>query len=282
LLSAAIFLLATATCAAPAPVPSGTFGVSDIDLTPCFPNSQAVVASRFVPGIEDGFVPQGFAPFRSGYLLSGYFSIKTKGCRFYVLDSDKRITAKVDLQSGCSHAGGVSGTPEGKVMISDTRQLFVFAANEDGKFELETAVALSSNLRGTFIKCVEDGFYIGSYLPGDMFTNVYFFSYKALDYSSLTPIDGELHYQLPASSQGFDILYGYGIVSTSQGNPNKISFSDSSGNLLAQYDFITGSQSIFMNDDGLLETLSESGVEKYKHWKYRYPAMITIDPNRLY
>ena len=81
---------------------------TDRELSP-FPNAQAITKRIWVPGLDDGYVPQGVT-FQAGVLfISSYRSTDPKQdrgpCRVFAVDPETGIVlSQIDLPSQCGHA----------------------------------------------------------------------------------------------------------------------------------------------------------------------------------
>ncbi len=92
------------------------------------PNHAAILRKIWMPGLDDGFVPQGLSVVAGSVYVAAYKSPEGAGrgpCRLYRLDpTSGKVTGILDLPSKCGHAGGVAKGPPGHLWVADTRDIF--------------------------------------------------------------------------------------------------------------------------------------------------------------
>jgi hypothetical protein len=103
-----------------------------------FRNDDRVCQASWVPGVGQGFVPQGLAidtgseAILSGYLVDPATGVDRRRCAVVTLDLKTGMAGDlVDLgrhesSAECEHAGGIAILPTGEVVLSDQEALFVF------------------------------------------------------------------------------------------------------------------------------------------------------------
>src|SRR3546814_12516813 len=75
-------------------------------LTEKIPNADAVTWRAWVPGLDEGFVPQGLTVAEGAILLAPYRGTDGRGCRLYRLDTaDGGVTGMSDMPARGGHAG---------------------------------------------------------------------------------------------------------------------------------------------------------------------------------
>lgn len=161
-------------------------------------NSQRIAR---IPGLDDGFIPQGFcySDALGAWLCCGYLTEKGPS-RIYVIGNDGKLVKTLSLmrESGedyTGHAGGISSSGE-HVWISNQKKAFHLTASaiaeaEDGGYvSFDGYFGVSVNASFTFSD--EDLFWIGEYHSGE--------KYKTRD---------ENHRTAPDGSQYGAMIYGY-------------------------------------------------------------------------
>jgi len=83
----------------------------------------------WVPGLDDGWNPQGLAVVEGSLLISAYqsdrFGANRGPCRVFRVDpGNGRETGHFDVPPPCGHAGGLAYDGGGKLYITDTHTLF--------------------------------------------------------------------------------------------------------------------------------------------------------------
>ena len=109
------------------------------DFTRSFPNEAAITPRIWVPGLDDGWIPQGLALVGKHALVSAYQetdAAKPK-CRVFRLElATGKPAGHFDMPAPCVHAGGITDIGGGFVVLADTRQ--------DWRIDLEKAFAAGS------------------------------------------------------------------------------------------------------------------------------------------
>lgn len=91
-----------------------------------FANVQAVMNATFVPDLDLGFVPQGIEK-KNDTLITGYSKQEHK-CSIYRINEDNNVIKKLYINE-CTHAGGISLIEDKKLVVSDTRNIFILQNN---------------------------------------------------------------------------------------------------------------------------------------------------------
>ena len=92
-----------------------------------------------MPGLGEGFIPQGLENYGDGFIMSGYMN-SNKASRLYILDRELNYTAvelfKANGDPFTGHAGGVAAI-DGYVYVGGSKGLYVFSESDmndgDGK-----------------------------------------------------------------------------------------------------------------------------------------------------
>jgi len=126
------------------------------DLSPV-PNAQAIMRRIWVPGLDEGYVPQGVTIIHGALYVSSFRSEDPQQgrgpCRIYKLDMATGATrSTLDLPPSCRHAGGLAKGPPGTLFVADTDMLYdvALAPNEGILGEVRRAISLEGGVRGSF------------------------------------------------------------------------------------------------------------------------------------
>lgn len=250
-----------------------------------FPNAQAVVRSAFVPGLDEGFVPQGLARYGGDFLLSGYMSGGTHhSCRVYwVGGNDLAAREQFDVPVKCNHAGGIAVSPQGQIAIGDSGRLIVWTPSKGSIRPVSgiNEVKFTGNIRGTFLSATAQGLVIGSYYKDSGVTAAQTFPWKILGYRDISPRDITTTVNLLPQTQGAVRLNDGYFWTSSQGNPNMISYVAPNGVVQNSFPFVRGLQGVVPGPNGTIWTVSESGAAPYTKRSDVYPSIMQIDPSKL-
>ena len=93
------------------------------------PNLAAAGPLLWVPGLDQGWTPQGLAFAAGDLLISGYrserFRVNRGPCRVFRVDpASGRETGRFDVPAPCGHAGGLAYGGNGRLYVADTHTLF--------------------------------------------------------------------------------------------------------------------------------------------------------------
>jgi sugar lactone lactonase YvrE len=177
------------------------------------PNGGAVQRRIWVPGLDDGFDPQGLAVTADGSLLvSGYRSDslhRSRGpCAVFRVDpATGRTTGRLDVPPPCGHAGGIATAANGTIYLADTHTLFeiplanAFAAPPPPMRRFP----LGPGLVGALAASGGADIWIGTYRP-DGPGRIFRFATRTLDRladgATLRAEDAAASLPLPSYSQG--------------------------------------------------------------------------------
>lgn len=172
------------------------------------PNEGAVTRRIWVPGLDQGFVPQGVSFLDGALYVSGYTSLSTEQgrgpCHLFRIDPVTGQTAgRLDLPPACGHAGGLARGSQKSLFVADTRAVFEIKLDRSSRFSVGTVVrtiVLAGNLKGSFAAGSADALWLGTYAeqgPG----RLHKFPYAALK-AELRETDAVLSLPLPERSQG--------------------------------------------------------------------------------
>ena len=144
------------------------------------PNMAAAGPLLWVPGLDEGWTPQGLAFVEGSLLISAYRSersgVNRGPCRVFRVDpASGRETGHLDVPPPCGHAGGLAYAGGGVLYIADTRTLFEvdLARAFDAPAPVFRAFPLGPGLKGALAGSGRGEIRLGTYeeeRPGQIFT----------------------------------------------------------------------------------------------------------------
>ena len=92
------------------------------------PNEKAIIRRFWVPGLDDGYDPQGLALAEGGIVISGYKSdgldVHRGPCRVFGIEPERgNETGRIDVPAPCGHAGGIAEAGDGNLYVAATHAL---------------------------------------------------------------------------------------------------------------------------------------------------------------
>lgn len=259
------------------------------ELSP-IPNAQALERSLWLPGLNEGYVPQGIALLDGRLFVSSYRSTDRKQdrgpCRLFALDPDNGATlGHLDLPESCGHAGGLMKGHGGRLVVADTRMLFEIELAPRGEAtigKVVRSISLAGPVLGSFCAGAENGFWLGRYAR-DESGFLYKFAWQALEKAELSKADAVASIALPAFSQGaaFDAAGDLWIMRSGSSLGELVKLDRTNGKVLARFAMPVGGEGIAFTADGAMWTLSEAGSQRWNHWPAFYPLAFRFDPKRL-
>lgn len=289
-----------AACATVPSPPGGPLGQKPSYLeaaTQGVPNERAVTRRIWTPGLDEGWVPQGLAVAGTDVLVAAYhpepdLDSNEGPCRVHrVARASGRTTGTFDLPAGaCTHAGGLALVAPNRLLLADTRRLFLVEL--DRAFATGHAAGamkslrLEGALRGSFAGFDGHDPWIGTWTrkPGE--SRMYRFDVQLFDQRDGRAIDDTMVAEardIPLECQGlaFD-RQGQAWLSASNSRWGKLYRMSVDGHRIeAEYEAPAGLEDLDFDRDGLLWGVSESGTRKYLAWTTRFPFVFAIDPTQL-
>ncbi len=257
------------------------------------PNLAAIDRLIWMPGLDQGWDPQGLAVAQGSLYVSAYRSRRTwknRGpCRVFRIDPmTGRETGHFDVPPPCGHAGGLAYAGHGKLFIADTRTLFEADldrafADPAPKFRV---FRLGAGLKGAFAVSGEQAIWIGDY-EEDRPARIFKFDLPVLDalpdgaVLSAGAASGSV--PIPSYAQGGAVgRRGRLWISRSDlawGALDRLN--PVTGRLEKRYLVPGGTEGIAFDRDGRLWCVSEGGA---RHLPLRYPffpLIYRLGPARL-
>lgn len=285
----AVQLMAAAT--AEANQPTGTRPTfTDRQLTGV-PNGAAILRSLWVPGLDDGFVPQGLAIQDGIVFLSGYVSVDPKQgrgpCRLYRIDPQSlAVNGRLDLPAACGHAGGAARGSRGTLYVADTH-VVIEVRLTSGTGEVGTVVRttrLKGRLLGSFAAGSSDALWLGGYRrEGDAETRLYRIPFTALAAPEIDETQATASLPLPDRAQGAAFAPDGGLWITRSGSKfgELLRLDPKTGSIRTRHDMPAGIEDISFAPDGRLWSVVEAGSRRWNSWTTFFPLVFEIDVARL-
>ncbi len=293
--SAAVALV-VAACGTAGANPMGTKPAYLEAVTEAVPNVAALSNRIWIPGLDDGYVPQGLTAVDGYLLVSSYLpkpdlKSSTGPCRVFRIEaSTGNAAGSFSLPEGvCTHAGGLAYMGNGMLMLADTRQVFridLAKALASGSVEgAMKAVKITGELRGSYATYDGKDAWIGTWTREQPKARMFRLEARLFDdYDGQTVKEDRAVESIPvpleAQGAAFDPK-GNLWVSASSGKFGKLYRLDRQGTVLAEHEMVAGLEDLTVDSTGQLWGLSESGTRKYLHWETRFPFIFRIDVAKL-
>jgi hypothetical protein len=262
-----------------------------------YPNQQAITPRIWIPGLEEGWTPQGLALVGKHALVSAYQDTDATRpkCRVFRVELATGSPAGAfDMPEPCRHAGGITDIGGGWVVVADTRQ--------DWRVDVEKAIA-AGKAEGATKGMIKLGTGFGSaftFFDGkDLWNGVWVQEKNAAD-SKVYRLDMALFDRdgvnvdktvpleivpVPLLAQGGAIDRDGNLwISSSEGpKVSRLHRVDrKTGAALATYEMPSRIENIVFDKDNRLWAISESGSRKYHNAKDPdFPFIFEIDVARL-
>ncbi len=261
------------------------------------PNEEAIVRRIWVPGLDDGFVPQGLTVEGGHLLVSGYVSTEPKvgtgPCRIYRVDMETGAVAGTFNMPvhRCTHAGGLGYAGGATVVLADTRQLHridlarAMGGGPPGD-AIKGTVNLAGELRGSLGAFDGEDAWIGTWTKDASKARMFRLPMKLFDEADGQTVDHGRAVEslpIPLEAQGatFD-RKGHVWISASNSRQGYLYRLDrKTGAVLSRHYMVVGLEDLAFDSQGRLWGVSESGARKYLHWTTHFPVIFAIDVARL-
>jgi len=257
------------------------------------PNLSAAGPLLWVPGLDEGWDPQGLAVVEDRLLISAYrsdrFGVNRGPCRVFRVDpATGRETGHFDVPPPCGHAGGLAYAGGGTLYITDTHTLF--------EVDLESAFVapapafrtfpLGSGLRGALAASGRGEIWIGTYeedRPGRIFKYDRAVLKALADGVVVNEELGSARLTIPSYAQGAAVApSGKLWISRSEIGWGSLERLDIASGLIEQrYAVPGGIEGISFDASGQLWAVSEAGA-RHIPWRYPFfPVIFRLDIERL-
>lgn len=252
-------------------------------------NAAAMTQRIWVPGLDEGYVPQGLTAIGSDLYLSAYKSIDPRQgrgpCRLYRLDVRSGVvTGQLDLPPQCGHAGGLAKGPAGRLFVSDTHEVFEIELGDDRDpviGRVARSIELLGAVRGSFAAGTGDSLWLGTYSKASD-AKLYKFPFAALKLQ-LSEEDAAASLPLPTLAQGaaFDAAGRLWLSRSGSRLGELLQLHPASGEVEARYLVPAGIEDLTFDASGQLWSLSEAGSRRWIGWDTFFPVVFRLDPARL-
>lgn len=257
------------------------------------PNRAAMDRLLWVPGLDEGWNPQGLAVAEGSVLISAYrsdyFGVNRGPCRVFRIDSASgRVTGHLDVPSPCGHAGGLAYAHGTKLYIADTHTLF--------EVDLASAFAdpvpafrrfpLGPGLRGGLAASGRGAIWVGTYeegRPGRIFR----FDCRVLEDLAegavLTQDLASAVLPIPSYAQGAALPASKKLwVSRSEIGWGALEVLDIGHDRTRQlYSVAAGIEGMAFDEAGRLWAVSEAGAFHNRWISPFFPVIFRLDTSRL-
>lgn len=257
------------------------------------PNHESIVSRMWMPGVDQGYIPQGVTVAEGNVIVASYNSEGvTPKCRIYRMEPETMtITGHFDLGHYCGHAGGLAYAGLGRLFISDTWRLYeidltkAFSQTQSEEM-LVRSYSLKFPLRGSFLAYHDGELWVGAYKksgPGALHA----LPLQILETKDLPSGLGLEHVRMTldiaAKSQGATFDHeGYLWLSQSNSQFGRIQkVNPRNGHVLAEYPAVAGIEDLGFDHRGLLWSAGEAGTRKWHNWPTFFPLIFAIDPKIL-
>jgi hypothetical protein len=257
------------------------------------PNLAAAGPLLWMPGLDDGWNPQGLAFVEGSLLISAYqsdrFGVNRGPCRVFRVDPvNGHETGHFDVPPPCGHAGGLAYAGDGNLYIADTHTLF----------EVDLARAFSEpappfrifplgpELKGALAASGPDEIWLGTYeedRPGRIFKFDRSILKTLPDRTVLSKDLASVSLAIPSYAQGAALTpSGKLWVSRSEigwGSLEKIDIAR--GRVEERYAAPGGIEGIAFGEAGWLWAVSEAGARHNRWVSPFFPVIFQLDFGRL-
>lgn len=257
------------------------------------PNAQAITRRLWMPGLDEGFVPQGLTVMAGTVYVAAYRSAERavdRGLgRVFLIDAQSgALKGHFDLPARFGHPGGLAN--DGQFLYAADRgrlaRIDVDAAiRGEGEKAIVAERTIDKKLGPSFLTYDGKVLWFGPYeragaqklygiAPAELFD-------PAQAHETLADISRTL--PLPPLVQGaaFD-AQGRLWLSTSSSRFGKLHRLDpDTGAVEAEFDMPAGIEDIGRDAEGMLWSVSEAGTRRWQGWSTFYPLVFRFDPALL-
>ena len=252
------------------------------------PNEAAFLGRIWMPGLDEGFVPQGLTVVDEAVYVAAYKSVEGAGrgpCRLVRLDPGSgRVTGTLDLPARCGHAGGAARGAPGHLWVADTRDIFEVRLVAPASANIGTVVRhirLTGAIKGSFAAGTGDALWLGAYETfGE--PRLYRFPLANLK-EEINEKDADASVIVPQRAQGaaFDAKGQLWITRSSGSFGELVRLDPQSGAIHERFALPAGTEDIGFDAKGHLWTVSEAGSKRWLAWATFFPVIFQVDMGRL-
>jgi hypothetical protein len=256
------------------------------------PNAAAMTVRIWVPGLDEGYVPQGLTYIDGAIYLGTYRSEDPKRgrgpCRVYRVDpASGAVTGMLDLPPQCGHAGGLAKGRPGQLWVADTRDILEIGLAPGGGEEIGRAlrsIRLTGDLKGSFAAGTADALWLGTYStnPGARLYKVPFARLTS-GIDTLSEQDATTAIELPIKAQGaaFDSASRLWITRSGSSFGELLLLDQGTGAALQRFEMPAGVEDISFDPDGGLWAVGEAGSKRWLGWTTFFPVLFRLQPALL-
>lgn len=252
------------------------------------PNVQALTRRIWLPGLQDGYVPQGLVYLDGKIFVSSYRSTtreQDRGpCRLFAMDAQNgAVLGHLDLPESCGHAGGLAIGQRGHLLVIDTRVLFEVELTKGQPIgRVLRSVKIRAPVKGSFGAIEADGFWLGQYERKEP-AYMHKFAWASLAKDEITEADAVAVLPIPIFAQGaaFDAAGELWLTRSGSKLGELVKLDRETGAVIARFEMPAGIEGISFEKGGALWALSEAGSQRWSAWAGFYPLALRFEIGRL-
>lgn len=262
------------------------------------PLDHAIRQRHWVPGLNQGYVPQGLTYARGTLFVGTYLSTEPQTNRgpakiFAVDPKNGAVIGGFDLPASIGHADGLAATPDGGLLYLADNGRALYAFDLPRSLQAGTAIAIGEPRRlekdpalgSNFLSFDGRLLWFGRYSRDDGSARLIAADPTTL-FAGTKPFraaEAVRSLPLPFHAQGavFDAK-GNLWISASNGRMGRLYRIDTqTGAVLAQHEAMAGLEDLARGEDGVLWAAGEAGSQRWNSWATFYPLLFSFDPAAL-